>query len=375
MRLELSTMRIAFLADPLDRQYGGIHVYTKELLRAISKLDQKNEYIVVRSEAKNEFDGMEEIVVPYSIFPGYRFWRLFFQLPRLLTNKKVDIVVELAHFGPFNLPKSIKRVTVIHDMTVFLYPKYHVFWSQFLQRQFLPKILKKADWVITNSVNTTKDVVRFFPDIKEKSTSILLGKDSSFRPQTDSSILKKYGIKQPYLLFVGTLEPRKNVKTLIKAYDTFKRNPSVEHQLVLIGKKGWKSKEIFDAIDESPYKSDILVLGYADKRNLPVLYSMAEVFVYPSLYEGFGLPVLEAMACGTPVITSNISSLTEVGASAALFIDPDSVEELSETIEMLILNPTLQEKMRENGLKKAAEFTWDKTAKLYIELFNSLSQK
>ena len=113
-------MRIAFLADPLDRQYGGIHVDTKELLNALSKLDKKNEYIVVRSESKNEFEDMEEIVVPYSSFPGYRFWRTFIQIPRLLSRKRVDIVVEPAHFGPFNLPKNIKRVTVIHDMTVFL---------------------------------------------------------------------------------------------------------------------------------------------------------------------------------------------------------------------------------------------------------------
>lgn len=365
-------MRIAFLANPLDRQYGGIHVYTKELLKALSKLDKKNEYIVIRSESKNEFDGMEEIVVPYLSFPGYRFWRLFVQVPKLLAQKKVDIVVEPAHFGPFNLPKRIKRVTVIHDMTVFLYPKMHVFLSQFLQRKILPGIFKKADLIITNSENTTNDLVQFFPYTNNKISTILLGKNPSFKPQKDPSILTKYKINDPYILFTGTLEPRKNVSTLVRAFDKFKQQFGGSHKLILVGKKGWKTDKIFKSINESIHKKDIINLGYVDKEDLPVLYSMAEVFVYPSVYEGFGLPILEAMACGVPVITSNNSSLPEVGGDAVIYIDPGNESDLSKHITTLCSNQELRKKYSDLGLAQAKKFTWAKTAKQYINTFESL---
>ncbi|MEM9546805.1 MAG: glycosyltransferase family 1 protein [Bacteroidota bacterium] len=367
-------MRIAFLADPLDRQYGGIHVYTKELLKALSKVDKKNEYFVIRSERKNEFEGIEEIVVPYLSFPGYRFWRLFFQLPKILVKKGVDIVVEPAHFGPFNLPKRIKRITVIHDMTVFLYPELHVFLSQYLQRKLLPGILKRSNHIITNSTHTTDDVVNYFPFVKNKISSTLLGKDKSFKPRSDKKVLEKYTVGQPYILFVGTLEPRKNIPVLIAAFNEFKQQTGMAHQLVLVGKKGWKSKDIFQAINGSPFKTEIVWLGYVDKEELPIFYSMAEVFVYPSVYEGFGLPILEAMACGTPVITSNSSSLPEVGGSAVMYANPKSAGEIAQRIISLCSNSVLREKFSQLGLSQSAQFSWEKTAWTTIQLFEHLNE-
>lgn len=366
-------MRIAFLADPLDRQYGGIHVYTQELLKALSKVDKKNEYIVIRSESKNEFEGVEEIVVPYLSFPGYRLWRLFFQLPKILAKKGVDIVVEPAHFGPFNLPKRIKRITVIHDMTVFLYPEHHVFLSQYLQRKLLPRILKNSNHIITNSTHTTNDVVKYFPFVKNKISSILLGKNESFKPRSDKKVLEKYSVDQPYILFVGTLEPRKNIPVLIAAFNEFKQKTEMAHQLVLVGKKGWKSKDIFQAINDSPFKNDIVWLGYVDKDDLPIIYSMAEIFVYPSVYEGFGLPILEAMACGTPVITSNVSSLPEVGGSAVMYANPTSSAEISHHIIDLCSNSEKREKFSGLGLTQSAQFSWEKTARANIQLFEHLN--
>lgn len=365
-------MRIAFLADPLDRQYGGIHNFTKEVLNALSKLDKKNEYIIIRSTSKNEFKGIEEIVVPYKSFPGYRFWRLFIQLPKILVKKNIDIVVEPAHFGPFNLPKHIKRVTVIHDMTVFLYPQYHVFLSQYLQRIFLPRILKKSDHIVTNSNSTRQDVVQRFPFVKHKISSFLLGKDEAFQPKIDHSALEYFNIHQPYIVFVGTLEPRKNVQLLIRSFNTFKQKSGLPHQLVLIGKKGWKYQEIFHAIDSSPFKEDILWIGYIQKNDLITIYSMAEVFVYPSFYEGFGLPVLEAMACGVPVITSNVSSLPEVGGSAVKYINPDDEDELSKQISDICSDLAVRNAMIIAGINQAKQFTWDKTAIHFMNLFDSL---
>jgi glycosyltransferase involved in cell wall biosynthesis len=365
-------MRIAYFADPLDRQCGGIHVYVRELLTALSRVDRENEYIVIRAEQTDEFEGFEEVVLPYSRTPGARFRRIFFQLPQIAVNKRADIVVEPAHFGPFNLPRKIKRVTVIHDMTMFLFPEHHVFLSQFLQRQLLPRILKKANHILTDSASTSRDLNRLFPLTKDKTTTVLLGKDALFRPCEDANVLRRYGIRRPYLLYLGTLEPRKNVATLIRAFDDFKTRTGMPHQLVLAGAMGWKVRSILEAIEHSAFQSEIVVPGFVGRTEKPVLYSMAELFVYPSEYEGFGLPVLEAMACGTPVITSNTSSLPEVGGSAVHYVSPESADQLSKQISVLCSDPGLRETCRRKGLDQARQFSWEKTALETMKVFEQL---
>lgn len=365
-------MRIAFLADPLDRQYGGIQVYLKELLKAISQLDTQHEFLIVRPERRGEFKGMEEMVVPWKNFPGYRAWRLFVEIPRLLVKKQVDIVVEPAHFGPFNLPKNIKRITVIHDLTMFLFPDDHLFFSQFLQRKFLPRILKKATHIITNSKNTSKDLEHFFPWTKGKNTPVLLGKNEQYRPSVQPLTLLKYHLQQPYFLCIGTLEPRKNIPLLIQAFSQFKALTGLPHQLVLIGKEGWKTQEIFEAIVDSAFQANISVLGYVEEGDLPVFYSMATAFVYPSKYEGFGLPVLEAMACGAPVLTTKVSSLAEVGGAAAVYFTENSAADLSKKLEEIAGNYSLQEALKQRSLQQAAQFSWKKTAQKTLKIFDEL---
>jgi glycosyltransferase involved in cell wall biosynthesis len=366
-------MKIAFLADSLDFQYGGIHVYTRELLLALSKIDTKNEYVILRNKKTNDFPNCEEIAVPYSTFPGYRAWRLFHQLPKIAAKNKVDIVVEPAHFGPFNLPSSIKRVTVIHDLTMFLFPQDHLFWSQFLQRQFLPRILRKADHIITNSQNTTNDLAHFFPFTKPKTTSILLGQNKRFVPQqTATTVLKKYNINHPFLLCTATLEPRKNIPLLIRAFDEFKGRTGLPHQLVLVGKTGWKTDAIFTALESAIYKKDILRLGYVEAEELPALYGATDLFIYPSKYEGFGLPVLEAMSCGAAVLVSRRSSLPEVGGTAAHYFSPDSQEELVTQIVALCTNETLRKAAKTRSLAQAQLFSWEKTARETLAVFESM---
>lgn len=368
-------MRIAFLADSLDKQYGGIHVYTKELLRALAEVDKENEYLVIRSESKNEFPGMEEIVVPYSRLPVYRAWRLFFQLPRLLNKRNVDIVVEPAHFGPFNLPSHIKRVTVVHDLTMYLFPGMHVFSSQLLQRIFLPRILKKADHIITNSANTSKDLERLFPFTKNKTTSVLLGKDERFKPQGKPKTLAKYKITKPYILYLGTLEPRKNIDTIIRAFNDFKHLSKLPHQLVLAGKKGWKISNTMKLLEDSPFKNQIRTPGYVDSEDQASLYSMAEMFVYPSVYEGFGLPVLEAMSCGTPVITCDNSAIPEVGGDAVLYVSPTSVSDLTKAMMTLASDEKFRLEIGKKGIEQAAKFSWKKTARAATEIFNKVGKQ
>lgn len=363
-------MRIAFIADALDDQYAGIHIYTLEILNALAKLDTQNNYIAVRSKLGTALHpDIEQIILPVLSIPGYSAYRLLVKIPQALVKAKADIVIEPRHFGPFNLPKHIRRMTVIHDLTPILFPEMHQRFSRTLQRWFLPSILRRADHVITNSFYTQQDVEQYYPITKGKITAIQLGKDSIFKPTKNDLILKKYKIKKPYFLSVGTIEPRKNLSTLLSAFEVFKQQTNNNYQLVLTGKSGWKNADLMAAIEQSAFSEDIILTGYVAWEELPVLYSAAEVFIYPSLYEGFGLPVLEAMACGTVVLVSEVSSLPEVGGAAAHYFPPTSVDALCEKMIELSQNQDLRDRSAALSLAQAEKFSWERAARGMVELW------
>ena len=366
-------MRIVFIADALDIQYAGVHVYTREIIRAVTSLDKKNEYILIRPESKNQFEGIEEVIVPLSDkIPMHRGMRQYGAIPSAARKLNPDIVIEPGHFGPFFLPKKVKRVTVIHDITPVIMPDYHIFMSRLFHKLFLPGILKRANHIITNSEYTKSDVVTHYPFTKDKTTAILLGKNEAFQPDHQMAFLDKYNIKKPYLLYVGTLEPRKNLSRLISAFERLIENGVCNHQLVLAGKKGWKIDDLYTQIENSPAKNNIVLPGFVDKEDLAALYTNADVFVYPSYYEGFGLPILEAMSCGVPVVTSNTSSLPEVGGDAALYFDPMSIDDIYNRLAELLTDENLLLEMRRKGLERAKIFSWEKAGLETIALLERI---
>ena len=369
-------LKIAIIADALDYQYAGIYYYTKEIIKALAAIDSYNEYFIVRSISEGDTSkNVKELIIPQATFPSAAPYRLFVQIPRLLAKKQVDIVVEPRHFGPFNLPKSIKRVTFIHDLTPLHHPEWHQFASRFLQQLFLPSILKRTDHVLTNSEYTKQDIIQHFPVTRHKITSTLLAKESFFKPQEDIDLLRDLGINGPYLLHVGTIEPRKNLQVLIEAFEQLKQDATLSLQLVLVGKQGWKSESVFKAIENSPYKKDIKVLGYVERQALIALYSSAEAFVYPSLFEGFGLPLVEAMACGCPIISSNAACLPEIAGKAGLYFSPTSSKELIEQFQLLQSSPSKKSSLKQLSLQQAAKFSWKKTAKETLAVFELLMEQ
>ena len=365
-------MRIAIIADALDQQYAGVHTYTREVIAALCRVDEENEYLIVREKAGEPLEGVKEIVVPSRGIPAYSAYRLLFAVPSLLADRKVDIVVEPRHFGPWNLPAQMKRVTVIHDLTPILFPHQHRFASQVLQRLFLPRILKKADLIITNSRYTAQDVATHFPFAAEKIEPVLLGRDESLAPREDREVLSRYGINRPYLLFVGTLEPRKNIATLVEAFEIFRQNSPEPYQLVIVGKRGWKYSQLLDRIACSAFAEDIILTGYVPRADLAPLYTMTSAFVFPSLYEGFGLPVLEAMSCGAPVLSSATSSLPEIGGEAALYFEPEDTRGLARLIFRITTDGKLRRRYQRLSLERAESFSWISTAQRMIELFEQL---
>ncbi len=363
-------MKIAILADSLDNQSAGVHIFTKSLVEELIRRNDEHTYILIRQKKDNTLpDSITQIVIPGINLPiGYSSLRLFFIIPRILKKENVDVVFEPAHFGPFNLPKKILRLTFIHDLTPIKFPSYHKWHSQVLQRIFLKHILTKTNHIFTNSKSTSCDLEHFYPITKGKNTAILLGKDTSYKTQEDNGQLAKLGITKPYFLTVGTIEPRKNHALLLDAFKEITRDND-EIQLVIAGGFGWKYQNLIELLSTYPFKNRVIQLGYVQKELLPILYSNCIALVYPSFYEGFGFPILEAMSCGVPVICSNTSSMPEVGGDIAYYIDPHSKNDLSNQMQKILgLSERERENISKESIRRSDMFSWKTFADTFLEI-------
>lgn len=309
-----------------------------------------------------------------------RYSNLLLLIPwqRLITVERFLGSVDLFHSTNFLClsQRKGKRVVTVFDLTFLLFPQYHPRLRVMIFKNFFSKSLELADRIIAISENTKRDLMHLMQVPEEKIVVTPLAASEIFKPvvvQEASRILSRYGITfRDYLLYVGTIEPRKNLFRLLKAFEIFCSSHSTAPLLVLVGRTGWLSGDFYRALESSPWKKNIRLLGYVPEMDLPALYSGALAFVYPSLYEGFGLPPLEAMMCGTPVITSNNSSLPEVTGDAALLVNPLEVEEIAEALMRIGRDYSLREEMRKKGLERAKLFTWGETAKKTLGVYESV---
>ncbi len=255
-------------------------------------------------------------------------------------------------------------VIVVHDLSMFDCPQYSSPQNLAFMTRHLRRSVEKADLIVAVSENSKKTLCDHFAiDPKKVIVTHLAAEPTLYYPRTagEAAIVKgKYGIFGKYMLFVSTLEPRKNVEGLVQAYRQLPAKLKKEVSLVLVGGRGWRDDDIRAAINVARIAGDRVVLpGYVATEDLPALYSGAEAFVFPSHYEGFGLPILEAMSCGTPVITADNSSLPEAAGKAALYVDSENPEQLSQTMQELLAKPELQAKFRALGLRQAKKFSWE----------------
>jgi glycosyltransferase involved in cell wall biosynthesis len=269
-----------------------------------------------------------------------------------------------------------KAIATIYDLAYRRFPDFFepdvLSWDKAVARS-----LHRADAIIAPSEQTKQDTVEMFGVSAGKIHVVRLHANPIFQPSddviTDEAILAKHGIQEPYALFVGTLEPRKNIPTLIKAFGQFHQSAGKEFQLVIAGKKGWLYEPILSSIEDSPVTTHIRCLDYVSERDLAALYSRARFFVYPSLFEGYGFPVLEAMASAAPVITSDNSSLRELGKGAALLVNPKNSEEIANAMERLASDETLRSSLIGAGLQRAAEFSTSSAAASVLNIYKSLA--
>lgn len=321
--------------------------YTEEITKALMHLSPKTDFVLFTDKENEKFPHAK-------LIPGKGIsWH--FNLKKYLKAHPVDFYFSTTSFiYPAIAPKSQRLGIVVHDMVSFLYPANHHWFPILVEKLTLDRAIKKSEFITTISKNTLNDLHRVKPSSRSK--KIVFAPPAvteNFKPVSD----KTMPLPAKFILAVGTLEPRKNLISLIKAFISISGKHSDLH-LCIAGGVGWKTTGIAKSIPEKLEKR-IHFLGYVESEKLPELYSRASLLAYPSFYEGFGIPPLEAMACGCPVLTSNISSLPEAVGDAAYLVNPHSISEIEAGIEELLKNP---EPYRKKGLERAKVFNWDLSA-------------
>ena len=294
--------------------------------------------------------------------------RKLLTLSSRLFGKKYDLYWQ-PNFIPNSGVKAKKIVTSVHDFSFILHKDFHLKESiAYFENNFFQN-LYRSDMIITGSNFSKQEIIERTKFTDDKIRVIYHGIDHNlFRVYQNIDL--DFKLPSKFILSVGTVEPRKNLIGLLKAYNLLDKQLKEEYKLILVGFKGWENHEIMELINQN--QEHIEYLGFISDKELAKVYNLATCFVFPSFYEGFGLPPLEAMACGTPVVLSNASSLPEVGGDAVVYCDPHSIEDIKNRIEMVLIDTNLQQTMIQKGLKQAKKFSWEKSAQEHRELFDEV---
>ncbi len=363
--------RFGFDENSLPRRVGSSEVCF-QLIREFAAIDKKNEYTIYLPTAPTSDMPKETDKWHYKIIPSVKIWTIF-GLNRSLLGDNLDVFFSPSHYGP--LLVKFPQVISILDLSYKYFPE--AFKKNDLYKLALwgRYSVSRAKKIITISESSKNDIIKEYSVSEDKVQVIPLGiKDIKESNMTKDELSKKYSINNPYILFVGTLQPRKNLVRLIEAFKIISDSNN-KIDLVIVGRRGWLYDEILDAPKTFNVEANVKFLETVDDSDLPALYKNADVFVLPSLYEGFGLPVLEAMKYGCPVVASNISSLPEAGGKAALYFDPYNVDDIAKTIKKVIDDPKQQTKMKKDGLDQVSKFSWEKAARMTLETLTEAALK
>ncbi len=367
----------------MDQKYSGIPEYSLRLLREILKIDGRNEYILFYNsfkdvenripEFKNENVRIVKTKYPSKLF-GYILQNIF-AWPKLDRLLDVDVFF-MPHVNFFAISARAKTIITVHDLSFLLYPDFFSFkkniWHKMLN---VGSNLKKFDQVIAISENTKQDLIEQCGVDKDKIKLIHSGISDDFRKiELNNSRLfevrRKYKLPDNFILYLGTIEPRKNVDGLILAYEKLMdENPKLRHlELVIAGARGWKYQKTIKLWKKSKYSDKIKLTSYINREDKVYLYNLAKIFVYPSFYEGFGFPPLESMACGTPVIASANSSLTEILGDAAILINPYNINSIKQAMKELLQNKDYEQELIRRGYINVDKYNWNQTAEKFLQL-------
>jgi glycosyltransferase involved in cell wall biosynthesis len=374
-------MKIMIDTRSVDARQSGVGKYVTHLIRGLEAVGRKNHYVLMVTTRQlrdfpNFFSKFDVYTVPFSSenhFLGDP-WE-FFLLPNALRREKIDLFHGPAFMAP-PFHKHFKSVATIHDLVAFHHPHTIPTKYAFYMRYLIKLMIRKADGIITDSEFIRHEIIKMFRIKEEIIFTVPISVSDLFKPVGDAdrieNLKKRYGIQKRYFLHVGNIEPRKNLINLFRACDLVWQKLGRDFQLVVVGKKGWLYSDIFETLKDAAFARDVVFTGYVEDKDIPALYSGADFFVFPSLYEGFGLPILEAMRCGVPVIASHVASLPEVAGDAALYVDPKDPKDIAEKLLTLADDFSLQESLRQKGFLQAAKFSWERTARKTLDVYEAM---
>lgn len=375
-------MKIALELQPAIKNRTGVGWYTYELIKRLKS--SENEYFAYifnfleRNDLNRELGelNIETVVskyIPYGIYN--RLWNYVPISYNNLFPEKADIY----HFFNFLVPPRVKGkvIVTVYDMVYKQYPETMAKKNIARLERDLIRSVNRADIIITISENSKKEIIEYLNIPESKIEIVYPGVELQQYNKTYSAIekeciKKKYNLPEEYILYLGTLEPRKNIESIIDSYAQYKKNYTGKLKLIIAGKKGWMFESIFEMVKKNNLQEDIIFIGYVDERDKPLLYKMSRMFIFPSLYEGFGMPVLEAMAAGVPVITSNNSSIPEVAGEAAILLNAQDIEGMVVAINQLDKDSSLRKKLILEGLKQSSKFTWENSIEQLISVYNKM---
>ena len=377
----MQQIKVLIDCTQVTRQKAGVGVYAENTVRELIQLQSGIEWFLVVQDDDPDFDfsrysNVTLIKVKSKIFRKLPFRFLLEQLfvPLLVLKYRIRVIHSLHYSFPL-VPMICKKVVTIHDMTMFLMPDVHQATKVRYFQFFIAAAARRADALTFISHSTQKDFLKLFPHPAPSCNVTHMGKGPQFRPDLDpervEQVVCEYGLTQPYVLYVGTLEPRKNLVRLTEAFAAVAQAYPA-YTLVMAGMKGWMYESLFELVTALNLENRIVFTGFVSEKDKPYLIRGAEVFAYVSLYEGFGIPVLEALACGTPTLTSDVSSIPEITGDSALLVDPTSVKDIAAGLERLLGDMSLRDELAAKSVSQAGQFSWLNTAAATLSVYREV---
>ena len=368
------SIRVAFDATPLQRKRSGIGMYTENLIRALLET-RECEVVLLSNRPLIPLDELEPADRHASNgFPIRAVWMQAF-LPHVLAQVRPSLCHFPNYLAPLRAP--CPRVVTFHDMSLHRYPEFFSGRKRYLSRQLLPLVAQRAEGIITVSEYSRREIIELLGVPRRRVHVIYEAAARTYQPIIDpmalESVRRRFELPSRFILSVGTIEPRKNIGRLLTAFEGLVADGAFRDvQLVLVGESGWKNRDLLLRIGEAQSRGRVRYLGYLPQEDLPALYSLASVLAYPSIYEGFGLPIVEAMACGTPVLTSNRASMAEIAGSAAYLVDPEDTQSIRRGLEAILRHRDLAVALSQRGRDRAARFSWSETAERTLEVYREV---